>query len=50
MSDENTITIPIEEYRDLSERAEKYDCVRAAGVDNWDGWEYAMEMYNGDDE
>lgn len=22
------------------------DCLRSAGVDNWDGWDYAIELYN----
>ncbi|MCI4436681.1 MAG: hypothetical protein JHC33_07740 [Ignisphaera sp.] len=23
-----------------------FDCLKAAGVDNWEGYEYAIEMYN----
>lgn len=26
------------------------DCVTGAGVDNWDGYEYAMEDYHGESE
>ena len=54
MSDETTITIPIEEYRHLAEREELLNYLFACGVDNWGGYDDAMEMYKdmrvGDDE
>lgn len=50
MSDENTITIPIEEYHHLLERNDKLSCLEDCGVDNWGGYGDAMEMYYGDDE
>ena len=44
--DENTITISITEYEELSRDARKFECLEAMGVDNWCGWDDAMEMYN----
>lgn len=31
-----------------SESAHFLNCLRAAGVDNWDGYDYACEIYRGD--
>lgn len=53
MSDENTVTITIEEYRHLAEREELLNFLFAWGVDNWVGYDDAMKMYSdmyGDDE
>ena len=33
------------EYFDLIERLKILDCLEAAGVDNWEGYDYAQEMY-----
>jgi hypothetical protein len=39
-----TITIPKEEYDKLVKAANWLSCLEAAGVDNWDGWDIAVEM------
>lgn len=42
---EEMITITKEEYKELLSQACFFNCLVAAGVDNWDGYEYAQEMY-----
>jgi hypothetical protein len=39
-----TITISREEYDEMVEDQKFLDCLRAAGVDNWDGYSFAQEM------
>ena len=47
---EETITITIAEYNDLLDDARWRACVEGAGVDNWDGFDWAMEEYYGGDD
>lgn len=35
--------------RELSMEQDWGDALRAAGVDNWDGYSYAMSLLNGED-
>ena len=46
---EETITISREEYEKLSACRDKLYALEAAGVDNWEGYSYALEIM-GDDE
>lgn len=39
-----TVTISKRVYDTLLKAAEKLECLEAAGVDNWEGYGYAMEM------
>lgn len=39
-----TVTISKDEYEKLLKGAGKLRCLEAAGVDNWEGYGYAMEM------
>jgi hypothetical protein len=41
---EEMISIPKKEYERLRERDDWLQCLEAAGVDNWDGFDYAIEM------
>ena len=41
---ELNITISKEEYEELLKDSQFLDCLRGAGVDNWDGYDHAMEM------
>lgn len=41
----NKIAITLTEYVELMDRSIKLSCLEACGVDNWDGYEEAMEMY-----
>jgi hypothetical protein len=40
------VTIPAEEYYQLMRDSAKLTALEAAGVDNWDGYDYAMELLN----
>lgn len=40
-----TVTISIEEYNDLLDDAEFLNALRMAGVDNWDGYDEAIDIY-----
>ncbi|WP_410746733.1 hypothetical protein, partial [Clostridium neonatale] len=44
--EEDSITISKEEYEQLLGKEKLLDCLEAAGVDNWGGWDDAMEMMN----
>lgn len=41
---ESTVTIPESEYDQLMRDADKLSCLEAMGVDNWQGYDDAMEM------
>lgn len=38
------ITIPMEEYENMVERLNWLDCLEAAGVDNWQGIDEAINI------
>ena len=47
-----TVTISHEEYEELIDDAEFLQALRMAGVDNWEGYDYAIDIYRsarGDD-
>lgn len=46
MDNEETVTISKKEYDSLLDDALWRTCVENAGVDNWSGYEYAMEEYH----
>lgn len=41
---EETITISKKEYESLLEDSKKLQALEGAGVDNWQGYDYAMEL------
>jgi hypothetical protein len=47
---EETITIKKSEYDGLVKDSEWLSYLYAAGVDNWDGYEYACDLRNDEDE
>lgn len=47
---ENTITIPLKEYNQLIHDQEFLQALQAAGVDNWEGYDYAWEIMKDNDE
>ena len=49
-SSNETVTISKEEYESLLEDQHMLQCLQAAGVDNWDGYDLAIEMMNGEGE
>lgn len=51
MNAENeTVTLTKAEYERMLERLEWLDCLEAAGVDNWEGYDIALEMLDGEEE
>ena len=40
----DTVTITRKEYDQLVRDSEWLSCLSAAGVDNWEGYDYALEM------
>ena len=45
MDKSKTIEIPEYRYKDLIHAEIMLSCLESAGVDNWEGYEYAMEQY-----
>lgn len=50
MSKEKMVTITQEEYEQLLDKKRKLDALECCGVDNWGGWDDAMEIYHSEDE
>lgn len=44
---EEMMTISKDEYEALLERDKKLRALEGAGVDNWEGYDYAMELLDG---
>jgi hypothetical protein len=47
---EPMVTIPRKEYQQLKADSKKLAALEAAGVDNWEGYEFAMELIEEEDE
>lgn len=45
MSKEATVTIPVSEWKHLQKAAYKLDALEGMGVDNWNGYDEAMDEY-----
>lgn len=43
INEDGTVTISEEEYNELKHDQEVLRALEGAGVDNWDGYDYAME-------
>lgn len=46
MSDDKKISISEEEYETLLNDSILLNCLQMMGVDNWDGYDEAIEQYN----
>ena len=46
---DETVTISKDKYDRLQYDSEKLNCLDACGVDNWSGWDDAMEMLHGEE-
>lgn len=44
--DDDKITIQRQEYLELRRDGLKLECLQAVGVDNWDGYDDAMEEFH----
>lgn len=42
----NTIAIPADEYEELVSDSKFLQALRNAGVDNWEGYEFAIDEFN----
>ena len=42
--EKETITITKKEYKKLKANSRWLSCLEAAGVDNWEGYDYAREL------
>lgn len=42
---DDTVTIGADELHDLRQEAGKLRALEAAGVDNWSGYDYAMQLW-----
>lgn len=47
---EDEVTIKKSEYDRLQEAYGFLECLRACGVDNWSGYDDAIDMMNGEEE
>lgn len=45
---EETITISMKEYQELQHSEAKLNALICAGVDNWEGYDYAMDILTGE--
>lgn len=45
-----TVTISKKEYDSLLADSHKLSCLEMAGVDNWSGYDYAMELMGEEEE
>jgi hypothetical protein len=43
---EEMVKISQEEYEELKEAQRFLDCLEHAGVDNWEGYDFAQEEFN----
>jgi hypothetical protein len=41
----NTVTIPLERLKELLDEERFVNCLRGAGVDNWEGYGFALDEY-----
>jgi hypothetical protein len=50
MSDETMVSVSVTELISLREDSARLSALERAGVDNWGGYDYAMEILRGDDD
>lgn len=48
MKDESIIPVPQSRFEELLKTEEFMRALEAAGVDNWEGYDYAIDILNGD--
>ena len=47
--EEETVTISKKEYDKMVDELFFLDCLRSAGIDNWEGYDMACDMYRGEE-
>jgi len=45
-TEDGTVILTQEEYDELKSDQDFLHCLQGAGVDNWDGYEYAQEAFD----
>lgn len=40
------VSLPVEEWAKMEDKVFWLSCLERAGVDNWDGIDYAIDLYN----
>ena len=45
-----TVTIPKSVYEELVRNSGLLSCLEACGVDNWGGWDDAMQLFKGEEQ
>jgi hypothetical protein len=50
MTEQETVTIPKAKYNDLVRSSNRLAALEAAGVDNWGGYDHAMQVLHGDED
>lgn len=43
---DDTVNVPRGEYEDLLERSAWLSALQAAGVNSWEGWDEALDIYD----
>jgi len=46
MTDLREVTIPAGRFEELTDAEAKLNALEAAGVDNWEGYDHAMDILN----
>lgn len=49
MTDLKEVTISGSRFRELTDAEAKLNALESAGVDNWEGYDHAMDILNGED-
>ena len=47
---EEKVTITKKEYEELLDSQKMLNALESAGVDNWEGYDFAMELYRDEEE
>lgn len=50
MLESTMVTISMTDYKELLEDQRLLTALQAAGVDNWEGYSYALEIFHEDEE
>lgn len=45
MNNFQTVTISVNRYEELIKTERLLECLYATGLDNWDGYDYAIDMF-----
>lgn len=46
MTDDDVVNVTGKYFKELTDAHRMLDCLREAGVDNWEGYQNAVKLYN----